>query len=46
VITLAEASSMVQASLSPSDPGKFPDPFITANGARCAQVALKALETL
>jgi uncharacterized Fe-S cluster-containing radical SAM superfamily protein len=28
------------------DPRKFQDPFITANGERRAQVALKALETL
>jgi len=37
---------MAQSSLSPLDPRKFEDPFVTAQGERRAHVALKALETL
>ena len=37
---------MAQASLLPLAPGKFQDPFVTADGAQRAQIALKALETL
>jgi uncharacterized Fe-S cluster-containing radical SAM superfamily protein len=37
---------MAPSSLSPLDPRKFRDPFVTAKGERRAHVALKALETL
>ena len=37
---------MAPSSLSPTDPRKFQDPFVTAHGERRAHVALKALETL
>ena len=37
---------MARTSLLPLAPGKFQDPFVTAGGARRAQIALKTLETL
>jgi uncharacterized Fe-S cluster-containing radical SAM superfamily protein len=37
---------MAPSSLSPLDPRKFRDPFVTAKGERRAHVSLKALETL